>query len=311
MQHPNNVVFATSGVVDDTPSLAQAALLARRPEVQLTALLVCPALPEAMREYKEAYTAGLRAQLQQRVETCAHSVGVDPRRIRLEVQVEAHPPPFERALRYAQENGCDLLVKQIEPTEEDRGFKALDLGLVRKSPCPLWLCRPSHPLKKGGKIAVAIDPESLEPEERQQSMDLLRVARLMADAAHGTLEILSCWDYVFEGYLKRNAWFHVPDNDLHGIVQAARSRHSAALNNLIEESGIGGARQVEHLRGQPETVLPEYVSRHGVDVLVMGGPVRSGLTGWVIGNTSEDIMRGLDCSILALKPSGRAASVAM
>lgn len=311
MQHPSNVVFATNGVLDDTPTLAQAALLARRAEVRLTALLVCPALPEAMQEYRDAYASGLRAQLQERVESCATSVGVDPRRVRLEVQVEAHPPPYERALRYAQENQSDLLVKQIEPTDEDRGFKALDLALVRKSPCPLWLCRPSHPLRKGGKIAVAIDPESIEPEERQQSLELLRVGRLMADAAHGPLEILSCWDYVFEGYLRRNAWFHVPDTDLHGIVQGARNRHAAALSDLIEESGIGGARKVEHLRGQPEIVLPEYVSQNGVDVLVMGGPARSGLTGWVMGNTSEDIMRGLDCSILTLKPSGRAASVAV
>lgn len=311
MQHPTNVVFVTCGVVDDTPALAQAMLLARRDEVKLTALLVCPALPEAMREYKEPYRSGLRSQLQQRVDACAHSVGVNPRRIHLEVQVEAHPPPYERALDYAIAHNCDLLVKQTEPTEGDCGFKALDLALVRKSPCPLWLSRPSHPLKRGGKIAVAIDPESVEPEERQQSLELLRVGRLMADAAHGPLEILSCWDYAFEGYLRRNTWFHVPDNDLHTIVQGARTRHANTLSTLIEESGIGGARQIEHLRGQPESVLPDYVTRHGVDVLVMGGPVRSGLSGLLMGNTSEDIMRGLDCSILALKPSGQAASVSM
>jgi len=40
------------------------------------------------------------------------------------------------------------------------------------------------------------------------------------------------------------------------------------------------------------------------DLVVMGTVARTGIAGWLIGNTAEAILEQLQCSVLAVKPHG-------
>ena len=51
-------------------------------------------------------------------------------------------------------------------------------------------------------------------------------------------------------------------------------------------------------------MLPEAVRRLDADLLVMGTVGRSGIPGLLIGNTAEDVLNAVDCSLLAVKPPG-------
>ena len=51
-------------------------------------------------------------------------------------------------------------------------------------------------------------------------------------------------------------------------------------------------------------MIPEMVAKKGVDLIVMGTVCRTGLAGFFVGNTAEDILQQVDCSVLALKPEG-------
>ena len=42
----------------------------------------------------------------------------------------------------------------------------------------------------------------------------------------------------------------------------------------------------------------------GVGLIVMGTVSRSGVAGLLIGNTAEEILRQVDCSVLTVKPDG-------
>ena len=57
------------------------------------------------------------------------------------------------------------------------------------------------------------------------------------------------------------------------------------------------------VKGDAHVIIPEYSLRNGVDLVVMGTVARSGLSGVIMGNTAEQILDGLKCSVLALKPS--------
>jgi nucleotide-binding universal stress UspA family protein len=107
-----------------------------------------------------------------------------------------------------------------------------------------------------------------------------------------------------EEYLLHNAWHRVPRSEVRRIVAAEENEHREALNATIQESGIGGDITIRHVRGNPERVIPEIVDEAGVDILVMGTVARTGVPGFVIGNTAENVLRRLDCSLLALKPPG-------
>ena len=48
----------------------------------------------------------------------------------------------------------------------------------------------------------------------------------------------------------------------------------------------------------------EFVVAHGIDLVVMGTVGRSGISGMLIGNTAERVLRKLPCSVLAVKPEG-------
>jgi nucleotide-binding universal stress UspA family protein len=42
----------------------------------------------------------------------------------------------------------------------------------------------------------------------------------------------------------------------------------------------------------------------GIDLLVMGSVCRTGIAGFLIGNTAEEVINQVDCSVLTLKPKG-------
>ena len=51
-------------------------------------------------------------------------------------------------------------------------------------------------------------------------------------------------------------------------------------------------------------IAPEFVVSEGIDVLVMGTVARGGVSGVLIGNTAERVLRKLPCSVLTVKPDG-------
>lgn len=306
MPHLESLLFVTTGVVDDADALTEAMAIAARRNVELTALIVCPPLPDGVSAYQEAYEAGVRQQFAKRLESCAEKLDFDHSRINVVIQLGAETAASERYVAYARENAFDLLIKQAEPRESQLGFRARDRALTKTSPCPVWLQHPNKAFKKQARIAVAIDPEAIDEPSKALSLRLLRAARTIADHHERKLYVLSCWNYAFEGYLRHNAWLQLSGSEIERIVENSRIKHLTALHQLIEESGIDGTLAIEHLRGLPEDKLPEAVSRWGVDILVMGTAARTGVTGWLLGNTSDDVMQRLDCSVVVLTPKQEA-----
>ena len=63
------------------------------------------------------------------------------------------------------------------------------------------------------------------------------------------------------------------------------------------------------LKEKPQEVIPKFVEKGSIDLIVMGIVVRSGIPGFFFGNTAEKILNRLDCSVLALKPKGWSSSI--
>ena len=220
------------------------------------------------------------------------------------VDVECGDTPAVRIVRRVLRNDHDLLIKQAQPAERRMGFRALDMQLLRLCPCPVWLCRPISRSHNEMRVAVAVDPQSLEPSGHDLALQLLRLARSLADTCSGELDVVSCWDFEFEEALRHSVWVKVPDASVDASLLEAEQSHRAALDALIAESGISDRLRVHHVRGRAEQEIPRIVDELGIDILVMGTVARSGIPGFVIGNTAENILRELSCSLLALKPNG-------
>lgn len=299
-----NVLFVTSGDDGVADARDQALLLACSNGTPLTALIVCPELPDYLGNYRDLITAGLRQQLLDALDSALASCNPGARNISLTVQLEEGSMPAVRIIRRVLEDGHGVVIKAAGFQSGTSGFHSLDMELLRKCPCPVWLCRPVPEQTTGAVVAVAIDPECETPEARTLALRLLRFARTLADARGCSLHVVSCWDYVFEEYLRHNIRMDIDDAALDMVVMEVRNGHRSALQGLLVESGINAKYEVHHLRGKADELIPRHTRENAVDVLVMGTLGRTGIPGFIIGNTAENIVQKISCSLVAFKPEG-------
>ena len=71
------------------------------------------------------------------------------------------------------------------------------------------------------------------------------------------------------------------------------------------------APKVHLLKGNPRKVIPKLAQDLNAGCVIMGTVSRTGIPGFVIGNTAESVMHSVDCSILAIKPHRFVSSVTM
>jgi universal stress protein E len=323
MKRFNNILFVSHGVTDETEALKQALSLARNNKAELKVLIVRPELPKEMKDYKDKFEKSLVEQMRTSIQAARAAIksgdtdvsvdiqvdNSDPFVIRygktaIQVEVESGQTPAVRIIRQVLKNCHDLVIKEAEPKEGGKGFKAVDMELLRKCPCPIFLSRPISRHRDQIKVAVAVDPESLTPEGHDLSLRLLEIARGYADTCDGELNIISCWDYEFEESLRHNPWITMKKEEVDNIVRESCHQSFTALESLVEQAKISGKIRVHHLRGDADKTIPKHVEEMGVDVLIMGTVARTGIPGFIIGNTAENIVQKLSCSLLAMKPNG-------
>lgn len=299
-----NILFVSTGVADETEALKQALSLARNHAAQLTVMVVHPAFPAHLAAYEEKYEQNLQNEMQATLQQVAQDVDADLEAMAPTVVTEQKSKPAIAIIKYALKHAVDLVVKQAETKESGQGFKALDMALLRKCPCPVWLCRPIAHHREDIKIAVAVEADSEREEGRDLSLQLLKTADMLAQDCGQTLEVVSCWSYELEASLRDSRWLAVPPEELEEQVEAARTHSLTALEDLMDQAELTAAASVHHLKGAPDTLIPQFIEEHGIDVLVMGTVARTGLPGFVIGNTAENVLQKVGCSLVALKPHG-------
>ncbi|MEX2133825.1 MAG: universal stress protein [Acidimicrobiia bacterium] len=58
------------------------------------------------------------------------------------------------------------------------------------------------------------------------------------------------------------------------------------------------------MQGTASKVFPKLADVLEVGLIVMGTVARTGISGLIMGNTAETILRSVRCSVLAVKPEG-------
>ena len=93
--------------------------------------------------------------------------------------------------------------------------------------------------------------------------------------------------------------------DLAAFLEASRTAAAMDLGRTVSALGSRKAGvEVLPIEGEPFEVLPAYAETHNIDLVVMGTVARTGLAGFVMGNTAERILSRLRGSVLAVKPAG-------
>ncbi|MDA0689470.1 MAG: universal stress protein [Proteobacteria bacterium] len=305
MRHYHSPLYVSYGIVDETEGLKQALSLARNNNASLDVLVVSPEFPKEFPDYREKYAASLIAQVEASIRTTKAAIKLEEDAVETSIDLISDKTPSIKIIQYVLQHGHDLLIKEAESLgDSGSGFKALDMELLRKCPCAVWLCRPIAHSRQQIQVAVAIDPFSTEQMAENLSIRMLELSQSLANSCSNELQIVSCWDYEFESFLRDSIWVKASDAEIVEVVLKTQQEHRSALERLISASRVSGNHRVHHLRGMPEECIPAFVAARNIDILVMGTVARTGLPGFVFGNTAENIVQKLSCSLMALKPQG-------
>lgn len=204
--------------------------------------------------------------------------------------------------------GHDLVVREaardlVAPRREPSG--AVNTELLRRCPCSVLLVGPGG-AAGNPRIAAAVDTSAEAGGEPDRALNarIAETALLMAELEGGSVTLLHAWEVLAETTVRRLA---SPDG-YSGYLTDARQRAADDFAHFTLSLGgrLSGLR-AEMLRGEPEDVIPEFVVAEGIDLVVMGSVARSGISGFVIGNTAERVLPRLPCSLLVVKPGEAAA----
>lgn len=306
------ILYVVEPAVAQEAALRRAYALAESNQAELTLLAVAPPVGESLLHWPDGVS----------IEAVQAAV-LDQRRAEIEALVAAHPSPvparielrcgrdFIEIIRQVLADGQELVIKTAEdPAWSSRLFGSVDLHLLRKCPCPLWLLRADGAVPYRTVLAaIDVARGSLDGTTAALNREILDLAANLAIAEGASLHLVHVWDAPAESLLR--LFGNRPEDSLR-YAEGERERHRAGLDEalawLAAHFGHAGTRwlkpEAHLLRGDPRQLIPALAAEIAADVLVMGTVGRTGVSGLLIGNTAEAILDQLACALLALKPPG-------
>ena len=322
---PQEILCAIGIGPSPSSALSLAALLARRSGARLSVLWAAEPLPvfelarlaRATGRDPASLSALARARAGADAEAAVAATCGD---LSPAISV-AFGKPFVEIVRAAIVGGHDLVVKSAEKLDsEARSFLAsTDQHLLRKCPAPLLLHRDSS--TEGGRpVLAAVDVEGEAAGEPATELSLnvavLDQAVAAAAALDAPLHVVSAWTIPGEGLVR--LYGDAGANELAAFADEVEREHGRNLGDLLDAArhraagaGFGHVPIAPHLvRGDPRAVIPRVARDLRVGLVVMGTVARTGVHGFFIGNTAEDVLNQVETSILAVKPPGYVSPLA-
>jgi nucleotide-binding universal stress UspA family protein len=224
---------------------------------------------------------------------------------------------FLGVIREVLRSGHDLVVKCPEsPSWLNRFFSGDDMHLLRKCPCPVWLVK-SGMDDSYRRILAAVDLDDNYPPEEiktRQALNgvVMELAGALAVSEFAELHVVYNWAAFGESSLRESSFMSQPEAKVNAYVDQLRQHHLRLLDTFIQETGAKlGPDAMDYikpqrhlLKGSARREVPALAKELQVDCIVMGTVARTGVRGFIMGNTAETILAQLDCSVLAVKPPG-------
>ena len=206
-------------------------------------------------------------------------------------EVEVSPGPAASAfVRNVQEKNADLLIigKRTQPASDGRNLGGVSLEVIRCAPCLVSVVRSAaEPLPE--VLVAATDGGPMG--ER-----VLEAAAGIASINSATLHILHAVQIGIEIQMEGG-------DAERRFVAERREKVRKSARAAAEANGFGGRLEVHAGVATPGQAVFEAVERLKPDAVVLGTVSRSGIPGILVGNTAEELLTSLNCSLIVEKPA--------
>ncbi|UCH75130.1 MAG: universal stress protein [Rhodospirillales bacterium] len=297
MKRFKNVLVVYDDAIGGDDALSQAVALSQSNGARLTIATVL----------REAPLPGLAAEAAKRTERLADSVrhaGVAT----VDCGVLAGVP-FEEIIRQVVRHQHDLVIMsaQAGKTLRDVVFGGAAAQVIRKCPCPVWVIRPGQAIPYQ-RILAAIDPAAVLHDHL--NVKIMDLAASLASRDQALLHVVHAWDV--EGKDLDTIRSEISSEQRQAILRRHESKRRQAVDALLAGYPMGAINHRLHLpRDLPERAIVSLTEREQIDLIVMGTEGRFGLSGLLLGNAVEAVLRSVECGILAVKPDHFETPVAL
>ncbi|MDI3326735.1 universal stress protein [Pontibacterium granulatum] len=211
---------------------------------------------------------------------------------------------FIEIIKESVEGNFDIILKTQDINRQH--LASLDLHLLRKAQTPIWILRNSaKSTSKDLYAAIDLNLESTK-EGRALNDKIMATSKQLADKLDLEISILSCWKLNGEDSLRHNPFLKIKDSEIAEMITLEADRQSELMKQFLSKHGDFESFLI---KGNVVESITNFVSISRPKALVMGTFARSGLSGYLIGNTAEDILLSIDCPVIAIKPEGFASPV--
>lgn len=302
MQRFNNILVIPATLSADDPALQRAIRLAGDNDARITVMWPLPQKTDP----GLGPTAELIEALEQQLEEAilpARQAGVP---VRMAVRGGR---PFIEIIREVVRGGHDLVIKTARGSETALLFGSTALHLLRKCPCPVWIVNPSPGARAG--VLAAVDTDTNDEKAIRLNRTIMELATSIAILEKGDLHVVHAWCIPHEELIRLSPWLQASRLEADAYVNDSGERQRARFAALIEEFRHGGAVLTPHfVKGIPSEIIPTLAREHNVEVVVMATLAQTDVPGLLIGDTAEEVINDLACSVLAIKPEGFVSPVA-
>ena len=213
--------------------------------------------------------------------------------------------PRQLIMGLVDQLGVDLVIKLADPSGalSTNQLTGNDLALLRKCHVPILMmaCRDQLP-DFSGKIMVAVDVGDPDLEATILNQTLLLHGQYLSAQESAELHIVSVWELGFNARTLRI----LAEDEIYELQESTHRRYQENMAKALKAAGINPDHPNVHthlLKGKPSLEIQKLANEVNVDLIVMGTLGRHS-QGMLMGNTAENILNSVYCSILAVKPEG-------
>lgn len=319
MNQLNTLVFVSQKPLHEEQALFSWVLqLASEQQAVLKVLRILPAVSPGLAAWLQDTTPiSMQQDQQQKQMTLLQPWKQQAKQAGVKLVVDvAFGKLFFKTMEQVLKMDADLVVKLADDTECHlySVFGSEDRHLLRKCPCALLLHKAGTPLPYQNVVAsidVEVEPpngsfdssnESEKPELDPQRLNgrILNWAKQLH--SEPGLKVVHAWQSEAEElvYHWNTDWSEL---DMLKFNEKERELHQKALDAEVAAYRLTDPKLQTYLpKGLPQQAIANWLENNPCDLLVMGTVARSGISGWFIGNTAEEILQKLNCSVLAIKP---------
>jgi universal stress protein E len=204
-----------------------------------------------------------------------------------------NPRQWEGVMHAADRAEADLVIKgaSLHPRFGDIVRTPDDWNLLRQSEVPVMLVKPQAWVENP-TLLCALDP--FDDAHEALSMAVLREARALTEVLGGELVLVVAYP-LFEPWVGQLGALRNYDELKHSIEDEIRTR----VNRLVDQAGVDFDRLVAD-EGQPTQVIGRLVEETEAEMLVIGTHAREGVTGILLGNTSERLLHAVATDVVTV-----------